>query len=482
MNKYWWGLSAVLLLVTAWCSVGHHQGDEHFQILEFAAYKLGQATADDLAWEFTERMRPALQPALAYLVYRSMDAVGAGDPFWVAFVLRLFSAAFTFCIARLLYVRFRPLIEPAYATAVMVALLFHWCAYYNGVRFSSENWSGLTAVLGFLIYPLAGSTDERRLTPSGGGSALLSGICFGFAFLFRYQIALLVVGFGAWLLFIYRERWQRVTTTVVGGLLTLLLAYPLTYWLYGEWTLPAWNYLAANLIEGRAATYGTEPWYGYFTLVFLRGIPPLSLVYLFATLIFAYHYRRDPVAWMTVAFVGLHSVLARKDVRFLFPLIPLLPVLLLGALRFVQQRYGAGVWKRKWLRFASWLLLAVNLILLLTVLFRPAHSGIKPARYLYTHFRGSLTVTGPTAPLFLAEETAPRFFFRDTYRVVPSADDAFTCGPAEFPCVYVEHTRRRPELPAGSQLLYTDRSALVEAVNVLGWADREKWWYVYLLP
>ncbi len=474
--------AALLLALTAWNSTGHHQGDEYFQILEFAAYKLGITPVHELPWEYGERMRPALQPAVAYGMYRLLGGVGTADPFVVAFLLRLLSAGLSLWVAVLLYRRYVGVVPTGLRSAFIVLLFFHWCAYYSGVRFSSENWSGLAAVLGLLTYPIRTPAVDQHYTPAGGWSSFWSGAYFGLAFLFRYQAGLLAVGFGLWLLFVHRAPWKAVGGLVAGGFTVLLLAYPLTYWLYGEWTLPAYHYFAANLIEGRAAGYGTLPWYGYFELVVLRGIPPLGLVYLGGTIVYLWVYRRDPVSWMVGLFFLVHTLLARKDIRFLFPLLPLLPILLAGAGSAAYARYGP-FWNRQWVRGTAWLCLGVNIVLLLSVAVRRADSGTGPAAYIYRTFPTGANLTGPGARLFTAEGTTPHFYLPPGTTIVESPfDTAGTCGPAPGPCLYVEHTRQPPELPVGSELLYTDRSSLIDAVNVLGWADRQKWWYVYRLP
>lgn len=487
MNKYY-GLAAVLLGLTAWFSVGHHQGDEHFQILEFAGYKLGIAQRSDLAWEYGERMRPALQPAMAYLVYKVLGAGERADPFGVALLLRLLSATYTLGVAYLLFRRFRPEVTTDLRWLFVIVVFFHWCAYYNGVRFSSENWSGLTATLGFLLYPLEATGGGRVFTPPRGGrkwgGAFLSGVCFGLAFLFRYQIALLVAGFGLWLLFVYRETWRRMLAVIAGGLLILLIAYPLTYWLYGEWTLPAWNYLASNLIEGKAATFGTRPWYGYFELVFLRGIPPLGLVYVVATVGYCAVYRRDPVSWMVATFVIVHSLLARKDVRFLFPLLPLLPVMIVGFVHALRGTYDVSERTTHFLRYFGILCIVVNFILLASVMVRPAHSGLKVARYLYDRYPDQLLITGPQAKLFHAEDTSPRFYSRAGYRQVQVAgtDVKPEVDSLPYPRVYVTRGGTVSLPVTGAVLLYTDRPDWIETVNLFGWADRVGWWQVYALP
>ncbi|MBB4077804.1 phosphatidylinositol glycan class B [Lewinella aquimaris] len=480
MNKLYVILAGLLFVVTAVFSTGHHQGDEHFQILEFAGYKLGMVETDDLPWEFDDRMRPALQPAIAYVVYRIVGLAGEPNPFTVALLLRLLSGAFTLVVALLLYDRYGRRMSLEVRPWFVLLLLFNWCAYYNGVRFSSENWSGLTAVLGFLAYPLARPTGFHRFTGRGGYSAFVAGICFGLAFLFRYQMGLLIAGFGLWLVVVERERWQNIAVVILGGLTALLLTYPLSYWLYGEWTLPAWNYLTANLIEGKAATYGTRPWYAYPILVFLRGIPPVSLVYLAGAFAFFWYFRRDPVSWMVVAFMVAHSLLARKDVRFLFPLIPLLPVLVAGAATEWQRRRGTAVWRKKWVKGLVAVAWVTNLLLLAIVLTRPAASEIAPAAFVYDSYAEGATLVGPDREILVAEGSTGRYYLRSSHQLaLLSSKDHGTCGPA--PCLFVTNTREVPSPPGDAVLVFTDRPRWIDAVNVGGWADRQKWWYIYEL-
>jgi len=58
----------IIYCFTAYNSSGFHQPDEHFQIIEFANYKLGNTKPQDLSWEFKAEIRPTIQPALTYLI------------------------------------------------------------------------------------------------------------------------------------------------------------------------------------------------------------------------------------------------------------------------------------------------------------------------------------------------------------------------------------------------------------------------------
>ena len=56
--------SAFLFVVYAIFSTGYLRPDEYFQTVEFASSKLGITDTADLAWEYAQKMRSWLQPAL----------------------------------------------------------------------------------------------------------------------------------------------------------------------------------------------------------------------------------------------------------------------------------------------------------------------------------------------------------------------------------------------------------------------------------
>ncbi|MEM9261429.1 MAG: hypothetical protein AAGA62_17450, partial [Bacteroidota bacterium] len=371
MKQKYLGWSAIIILFACWNSVGFHQGDEHFQLLEFAGYKAGVIKSSDLAWEFGEQMRPALQPAIAYVTYRAFGLFGEVHPYWLAFFLRFVSAGLFLWVGLLLYRRHAQALPLNFRSWFALLVLFHWCTLYNGIRFSNENWSGLAFILGLLLYPSPTLKSRRYVfLPENLGtnwSCFGAGLLFGLSFLFRYQLAVAVIGFGAWLLFIGRERWWRLILVILGGSLTLGLGTLIDYWFYESWVIAPWNYLRINVFEGVAASFGSLPWWGYFKLIFERGVPPLSLLYLLVPFWFCYRYRRDPITWVFLAFFVVHSFLSRKDIRFLFPLLPLLPVVLIAAAKEAQAIWGQDFFHRQWIRRSLNILVAINLVLVVSV-------------------------------------------------------------------------------------------------------------------
>ncbi|HRD54257.1 MAG TPA: hypothetical protein PKY96_16585, partial [Flavobacteriales bacterium] len=363
----------LLLLCAAVFSDGVHHADEHYQILEFAGWKLGITPADQLPWEFAERMRSALQPAIAVQVHRTLAQFVEPDPFVVALLLRMLTAMLTFLAAILLLrgqLRDNPALhENGWMKLYLFLAFFLWFGVYCGVRFSSEGFSAALFALGFA--GLAHHRPEGRRWP-----LLFAGALLGLAVVARFQVALMVAGLLAWCLFIARMQWSALTLIVAGGLVGVGLGALIDRWFYGEWVLTAWNYIKLNVIQGKAAEFGTHPWWHYFAELFERAVPPFSLLYLVPPLVLFALRRRSALTWAVLPFLLGHMLIGHKEYRFLFPVLPLLPALVMGGLQAMEERGWFD-----WLTERAKLLLrtaflAVHVPLLLVVLFKPAQDDI----------------------------------------------------------------------------------------------------------
>ncbi len=89
----------------------------------------------------------------------------------------------------------------------------------------------------------------------------MAGLFLGLSFLFRYQNAFLALGIFLWLLVIEREKILDLLKLLAAGVVVLLLGILMDFWLYGEFTLSAWNYFYVNVVEDVASGYGTEAWW-----------------------------------------------------------------------------------------------------------------------------------------------------------------------------------------------------------------------------
>ena len=365
-------LALSLFVLTALFSVGHHQSDEHYQVLEFAQYKLGHISADELPWEFNEKIRPSLQPWITVMLVKGLNAIGITDPFRLTTFLRLLSGILMWLIIK----NFNKLLNDTYFPDSRWALIFSGCAFflwyvpYISVRFSSENYSTICFLLGlyFLI------KNKHRFW-----YLVLIGTCFGFSILFRYQLGVAIVGVFAWLLFVEKKRIQEIMAIAGAMVLVLIFGTYLDYLFYGEFVIAPLNYLNVNLIEGKAAEFGVKSFW-YYLLVFLLVVaPPLSLILPLFFFLGIKKLKHNVIIWSIVPFVLIHFLIGHKEFRFLYPMSYLfIFITVYGSSLFLKGR-NIKNYQRTLIKIA----VVLNMIFLVLMIFRPAKGTVLFYKYLY---------------------------------------------------------------------------------------------------
>lgn len=314
-------LNLVVTLITAWRSETFFHPDEHFQIIEFAGLKLGFTRPDELPWEFEDRLRPFMQPALYYALLKPLVSLGLSDRFLMLFIMRLVSALISFgALVSLLRTSAPWVSHPAADRARIRWLTLAGFIPYIAVRTTSENLSAacLLFALGLVVRGRSaeGRWNEQALLPTK--PALLAGLLLGMCFEFRFQVAFAIVGLLVWMLVVARD--LRATLVIsLAGLAPIGLAVFVDRWGYGEWVFPPWNYLRVNMIEGVAATFGTKWFFAYLHITLANIFAPVVIL---ATLGMILCWLRRPkhvLTWTTLPFVLAHSAIGHKEERFMFP-------------------------------------------------------------------------------------------------------------------------------------------------------------------
>ncbi|HEY6350990.1 MAG TPA: mannosyltransferase [Candidatus Angelobacter sp.] len=314
--------------------------DEIFQTQEPAhrlAYGYGIIT-----WEWRDGIRSWAFPAFLAVVMRATGWMGAGSTgyLWATLILlSLISLAtvwFGFAWAK----------RAGGIPAAMIAA--GGCAiWYELVIFSPR---ALTEVLaahillpGLYLGAYADGRWEKR-------KLFLAGLLCGLAMSLRIQLFPAVVVAA---LYFCRSRWRARIPAVLGGLLLPLSTFGLVDAI--TWSYPFqsfFRYFWVNAVEGRSTLYGAEPWYWYLAILLAHLGPILFLALL--------GLRRSPfLGWMALAILAPHSFLPHKEVRFIYPLIPIL--ITLAALGTVELAKELGHFLK--FRFSPRITVSVALVL-----------------------------------------------------------------------------------------------------------------------
>ena len=90
-------------------------------------------------------------------------------------------------------------------------------------------------------------------------------------------------------------------------------------------------------------------------------------------------------------FLLVHVLIGHKEIRFLFPLLAFVPVFIIEALSYVQQKYP--LWfSTKWYRVLAKIFLVVNFIAVIIIVFKPAENNIALFKAIYEQYEGKTEI------------------------------------------------------------------------------------------
>jgi len=262
-----------------------------------------------VALEFREGLRTWVLPGLVAGLLEAFRGLGLSRPaLYVPAAKLVFAAvgvATAWATARLARRMGAGPMESAAAGALWALAA---PAIYFAPRGLSEPLSAFPVTLGLAWALPAGASRRERVL----GASLL-----GFAVLLRLQDALVCVALvGAWLA---RRRWREsaeVVAVLVGWALLLGLLDRLTW---GGWFHSAVAYWRYNWVQGRGALFGASP-PGYYLRTLWTSMPTVAAVMIPAVLLGTV---RAPALAATVAlFLGVHSAIPHKELRFILPVLP----------------------------------------------------------------------------------------------------------------------------------------------------------------
>jgi phosphatidylinositol glycan class B len=378
---------AIVTAVTAWFSETFFFPDEHFQILEFLAMKLGWTNPAELPWEFAAKARSFLQPFLYFLIIKPLTWIGFEDPFAMMTLLRFVTGAFSLYVLAM-FARFVMEELPQQSERFAYARMLPFMGFlpYLFVRTASETASAAFFTLAMVI-------AVRGTRKASWRDLFIAGALCGVAFECRFQAAFLAVGLFAWLIFQARARIFQLIGFIAGGLVILAIAALVDRWGYGVWCFPPANYIYVNLVQGIASkVFGTSPWYAYFYLEIGTIFAPITIILMISMVIACLRNPRSVITWVTIPFFVAHSLTGHKEERFLFPLVylfTLYPVLAFAPGRPFPTFDSLWAWRKSFAaKFVGWS--AVVAMLFLAVYPFGIRPHMKMAKYLHYNFRDGI--------------------------------------------------------------------------------------------
>ncbi len=270
-------------------------------------------------WEFAEGARNWALPGFVAGVLELCAFFGGDSPFVYVRAVKLVFALASVCTAIGVFrlaktFGAKDLLASVFASCYALCTL---CLYFSH-RAMSENAAALPVVWGLALL----FDKHARVRSVVTGASLL-----GISVLFRIQSVLFCAC--ALVVLLARRDWKRAlfTFAVLSGWAVAYGGLDALTWgntrgaIAGGWFHSALTYLRFNLVEGRAAEWGTSPWWYY--LFHSWSSMPLVAIILVTGAALAWK-RATGLLFIAIAFVVVHSAVPHKELRFIVPVLPVL--------------------------------------------------------------------------------------------------------------------------------------------------------------
>lgn len=344
--------------------------DELFQIAEFAGYKLGLNQLNELPWEYSAEMRSGLMPWLVYIVSRCLIYLNLFNPFTVATIFRCLASILSYLafVGLLNYFYDHKKIGNWFNLAYLLCLLF-WPLPYFHARFSAENTSTALVMIGILIH-LKADNNHRKL--------ILAGLLFGLATHIRFHALFFVGAYLGWHFLMISKKPLILVYTFLGLLTAMAIGITADYWLYNKLTFSPYNYVLQNLVYQKAAEYGVQPFYFYISESIIMLLPPFSLMLIGCLIYFWFKKPTHLLTALTFLFALPHFFIGHKELRFLFPLLNFLPIIIA-----ILLPEFLSLLKKSYVIFILKSFALLNLITVIILTFIPANSTFLMLNRIY---------------------------------------------------------------------------------------------------
>lgn len=370
-----------VLIITSWFSIGYYHPDEHYQLLEFGYHKLFDCCIEDLPWEYAAKSRQAIQPFIVFCVGKIFTYFNVFNPFFLAFVLRLISVFLSLFAIKLLVNTFVEKENRAYAYLIYSTIFFF---PFLLVRFSSENWSGsLFFIATSLLYTYNARSSILKV--------LIIGVILGFSFYCRFQIAFAIIPLMIWCFFyVFKNEKLKFLLVGLGFIFSLLIGILIDFWFYQTWVFTPFNYFYSQVVVGVVNQFGTSPWWYYIALLCDSITPFFGSIILILICIYMVRNPKSILTFVILSFFLFHSFVGHKEIRFMFPMVYIIPIILLNSITYLLEINLFTFKNNYFVRIILMLVLVLNLIIQIVNNFKRYNSEIALMEFIYEKSRSEI--------------------------------------------------------------------------------------------
>ncbi len=368
----------IIYIITAFNSVGFYSDDEHFQILEPVAYLFGLNTIllnDPLGfyweWQQQHRIRPWLQPYFYYYIANFLKYLGFFDPHVWALIFRLTTAFLGFIsIVYLFFSIKRFFIKEDKIYHYLIYFTFWFFPFLN-VRTSSEN---LSIIFFCFAFSFLINLFDRDKSDYKSFYIIFFGFVLGLSIVVRAQMIFTIFPIFLWVV-IYKFNIRKILLVVIGAFTAVTLGLYVDYLNWGYFTNTYWQIFEAQILKGRMAAFGAQPWWYYFKAIPLELAPLSSVFFIIGVFIYTYFNLRNVFIWAVFGTLTILLFFDHKEIRFFFPVYIFAPFFLMYFFDLLKNNF----YKKFFLSVS----LFSNFIFLIIIILVPMNGKVPIYKYIY---------------------------------------------------------------------------------------------------
>ena len=379
-------IGAILHIISAFYTIGFYSDDEHFQILEIAAYLLGinNVAIEDTTgyyWEWREhiRMRPWLQPYIYFKLIIFFQYLSINDPFVWTLIIRIISSLIGYLSIIYLFFTFQnKFFNENYKFNTFIFFSF-WFYPFLHSRTSSENLGITLFIISIcLIYRLIISKEINF----NYFKFIFASFLFGISMVIKFTLVFTTIPFYIWVL-IFRFKFNTITIFTIVIFICLGIGIAIDSYFWGFLTNTYYQFYKFNLSEelGRLNDFGINPWYFYITEISKQLAPLLSIVFLAGLFLYWFKNKFDLISWITLSTLILFSIIGHKEIRYIFPIYIFAPFFISYLLDYIKNGYL--------LNFFKTIIIISNVLFLVLTLFVPPNTKVGVYKFIYNNINNN---------------------------------------------------------------------------------------------
>ncbi len=384
----------VIQVITAITAVGFFHPDQHFQLLEFSSFQLQKENSAHVVWELKAMIRPTLQVYLfsGYTIICGWFKLN--DPYAQMTVLRLILGILVFVVFNIITIAYLLKEKTKVIFYALLLLNFSFCFPYVRTLFSSEILSSLVFFGTVYWY------DMRKNKLKDFPFLIFAGFLLSLSFYFRFQFGFAIAGFGLWML-IFERKYHKILPVAFGFIIGVALNAYLDYGFYHQWVFTPYQYYYSNIVQGKAASFGTSSFLVYIAvLVAVIAAPPLGIILFWYGIKATVKNINHPIIITTLFFVVGHCFVGHKEERFLYPVFNVLPLIVGLGLPYLLQFYdNCKTWLRYVINGILVFSVSLNIFLLIVFMVTPYSQTVYFSYLLKEKFKGT------TTPIYCIQRT-----------------------------------------------------------------------------